>query len=183
MAMGTKTVLSLRDFEQLADDGMPHELDEGELLTMSPAKKRHGDIQTRIAFELGRFLLHTPLGRVYVAETGFLLQREPATLRVPDVSFLTAERASRLSPDDWLEGAPDLAVEVVSPSDTASYVLRKVSQYLHFGSRVVWVAYPDTEEIHVYEASGGVRILHGEQALEAPGLLPGFSLPVRSLFE
>ena len=182
MAMGTKTVLSLREFEQLADDGMPHELDEGELLTNSPAKKRHGQIQTRIFFELGRFLLQTPLGQVYVAPTGFLLQREPATLRVPDVSFLTAERAARPSSDDWLEGAPDLAVEVVSPSDTASYVLRKVWQYLRFGSRMVWLVYPDTEEVHVYEGSGGVRILHGDQALEAPGLLPGFSLPVRNLF-
>jgi len=181
--MGAKTILSLREFEQLEDDGLFYELDEGELISRSPAKRKHGRIQHRIISLLDKYLGRKPLGEVYVSETGFLLSREPATVRAPDVAFVRAGQASEESPDGYIEGAPDLAVEVVSPSDSARSITRKVVQYLRHGGHTVWVVYPEAEEVHVFEASGSSRVLQGEQPLEAPDLLPGFSVPVRSLFE
>jgi Uma2 family endonuclease len=79
-------------------------------------------------------------------------------------------------------GAPDLAIEVASPGDTPPDLLRRVSQYLKAGSRVVWVVYPTAREVHVFEASGAVRVLRSGESLEAPELLPGFSLPLDELF-
>lgn len=181
--MGAKTILSLEEFEQLEDDGMPRELDEGELITMSPTKRKHGRIQNAVSFVLNQFLERSPIGEVYVSETGFLLSRGPATLRAPDVAFVRAERSDQESPEGYLEGAPDLAVEVVSPSETARHITRKVVQYLRHGGHTVWVVYPEAEEVHVFEASGGHRVLQAEQLLEAPELLPGFSVPVRRLFQ
>jgi Uma2 family endonuclease len=181
--MGAKTILSLEEFEQLEDDGMPRELDEGELITMSPAKRKHGRIQHKLITLLDRFLEQSPVGEIYVSETGFLLSRDPATLRAPDVAFVRAQRSDQETPEGYLKGAPDLAVEVVSPSDTARHITRKVAQYLRHGGHTVWVVYPEAEEVHVFEASGGLRVLQVGQLLEAPELLPGFSVPVQRLFQ
>jgi Uma2 family endonuclease len=104
-------------------------------------------------------------------------------LRAPDVAFLRADRCTQEGPDDYLKGAPDLAVEVVSPSDTARYITRKVAQYLRHGGHTVWVVYPEAEEVHVFEASGSHRVLRAGQLLEAPELLPGFSVPLERLFQ
>ena len=80
------------------------------------------------------------------------------------------------------EGAPDLAVEIISPSETAAEIAHKVGQYLHAGVEVVWVIYPEDQTIHVFESSKNGRILEADDLLEAPGLLPGFSIPVSELF-
>lgn len=180
--MGAETILSLEEFERL-DDGMPRELDEGELIILSPTKRKHGRVQRNIVAVLDRFLDRNPAGEMYLAETGFLLSRDPATLRAPDVAFVRAECSGQESPEGYLEGAPDLAVEVVSPWETARHITRKVVQYLRHGGHTVWVVYPEAEEVHVFEASGSNRVLRAGQLLEAPELLPGFSVPVERLFQ
>jgi Uma2 family endonuclease len=118
------------------------------------------------------------LGLVFT-ETGFRLSRD--TVRGPDVSFIRAERTSGLDLKKRFEFAPDLAVEIISPSQTATEIAHKVRQYLQAGS-VVWVVYPDDRTVHVFETSKSARILEADDLLEAPSLLPGFSFRVSELF-
>jgi Uma2 family endonuclease len=180
MAAG-KTSLSVEDFAKLPDDDLLHELDEGELLTMAPASDEHGGVEIEIARVLANFVKQHSLGRVYGSDTGFVLG--PDTVRSPDAAFV---RKARLSPTyhrTFFPGAPDLAVEVFSPSDSVPQLMRKVRQYLKAGSHTVWIVYPETKQVHVFEAAGPDRILHPGDVLEAPTLLPGFSVPVASLFE
>jgi Uma2 family endonuclease len=103
------------------------------------------------------------------------------TAHAPDVSFIRTERARTLDLDRRFECAPDLAVEVISPSETAAEIAHKVWQYLQAGS-AVWVVYPDDRTVHVFETSKNARVLEADDLLEAPNLLPGFSVRVSELF-
>jgi Uma2 family endonuclease len=176
--MAMKTLLTVEQFEHLPDDGMRHELDEGELISTPPAFGEHGKIQGEIGSIVVSFVRPRSLGLLFV-ETGFRLGRD--TVRAPDVSFIRAERASALDLKRRFECAPDLAIEVISPSETATEIAHKVRQYLQAGS-AVWVVYPDDRTIHVFETSKSARILEADDLLECPNLLPGFSIQVSELF-
>ena len=179
--MATKTLMTLEEFERLpSDDGVIYELDEGELVSMTFPMPKHALVQQALLLELGNYLKHKPAGRV-LAGTWYLLSADPPTLRGPDVGFVRADR--KIDPEARIQGAPDLAVEIVSPNDTASALLRKVQQYLASGAHTVWVVYPDNAQVHVFESGGQTRVLKGEDVLTEPDLLPGFSLPVAALFE
>src|SRR5579872_1712960 len=136
--MASKTLLTLERFEQLPDDGMRHELDEGELVSMPPTLPKHGKVQNRTANVLTNFVDRLSLGLVLV-ESGF--QLSPDTVRGPDISFIRADRAAAMDLDRRFEGAPDLAVEIISPPQSASDIAHKVEQYLRAGAEV-WVVYP-----------------------------------------
>ena len=175
--MATKTLLTVEQFEKLPDDGMRHELDEGELISMPPTVGLHGKVLTETVFILRSFVARS-LGLV-LTDTGFRLN--PGTVRAPDVAFVRAERADNLDLERRFEGAPDLAIEIISPSESAAHIAHKVEQYLHAGA-MVWVLYPGHGTVHVFESSKNARILEGDDLLEAPGLLPGFSVSVRRFF-
>jgi Uma2 family endonuclease len=176
--MASKTLLTLEQFEQLPDDGMRHELDEGELVSMPPTAIDHGEIQLEVGSLLKKFVRSRKLGIVLV-ETGFRLSR--GTVRAPDVSFIRAERMRKRDRQRLFEGAPDLAVEIISPSESASDIAHKVEQYLHAGAEV-WVVYPRSRTVHVFEPSKMGRVLDAGDLLESPALLPGFSVRVSELF-
>ena len=177
--MAIKTLLTVEQFEQLPDDGMRHELDEGELISMPSPFTLHGKVQARTTSILWNFTQQRSLGLI-ITETGFRLSHD--TVRAPDVSFIRAERARGLDLERRFEDAPDLAVEIISPSETAAEIAHKVRQYLHAGVEVVWVLYPRDRTIHVFESSHKARILEAEEMLEAPTLLPGFSVRVSEFF-
>ena len=102
-------------------------------------------------------------------------------MRGPDISFV---RKSRLqNPDEYFEGGPDLAVEIVSPGDDASDLREKIKQYLDAGTSVVWVVYPRSRQIEIHTPDKTIRTLGVEDTLEAPELLPGFQLSVRAIVE
>ena len=178
--MATKTILTLGQFERLPDDDLRHELDEGELLSMSPAARKHGNIQAKVTSLLESFVGRHSLGDV-VTETGFVLGRDPDTARAPDVAFIRAGRPA--APAGFEEGAPDLAIEIVSPSDTAADMAKEVSQYRRAGARAAWVVYQESKQVHVFEAGGEACVLEACQTISAGDLLPGFSVPVSTLFE
>jgi Uma2 family endonuclease len=181
--MSTKTLLTLAEFEQLPEqEGVRYELDEGELVAMTFPVPEHNRVIKRIFVLLNEWLRGHPVGEIFFPDTGFVLSREPATLRGPDLSFLCQDRLGRMDPKQNIEGAPELAIEVVSPSDSAQALNKKVDQYLRSGARSVWVVYPDIRQVHVHTALG-VRKLAAEEILDQPDLLPGFSAPVRTLFE
>ena len=161
----------------MPDDGMKHELVEGELISMSPAGNRHGRIIGRIARSLGNYAAERGLGEIY-HDTGFMLRRDPDTVRVPDVPFVRTERAR--NDDKFFFGCPDIAAEVMSPNDRYSEVREKVREYLQAGTPVVIVVDPGKEIAWSYTPEE--RRLTIDDALTAPGVLPGWELPLRELF-
>ncbi len=179
--MGTKTLVTLEQFEQLpVQEGILRELDEGELIVMSPGRPRHNRVRERIAHRLIHVVEERGLGEIFV-ETEF--QLSPDTVRIPDVALVTADRVKQIDPDRPIEGAPALAIEVVSPTDLAEDLARKVDQYLAAGTQAVWVLYPKVREVHTYQLGGISAILGDRDLLEDPKLVPGFSRPVRDLFD
>jgi Uma2 family endonuclease len=180
--MSTKTLLTADELERMPDDdSVQIELDEGELITMPPAGGEHGHIGSGVGADLHFFVKKHKLGRVYSADTGFRLSRY--TVRAPDVAFVRRERVSAIHSEGFVKGAPDLAVEILSPSDSFRQLTRKVKQYLAAGCHTVWVIHAERREVYVYRADGTDSELGVEDSLEAPELLPGFSLKVAELFE
>jgi len=180
--MEIRTLLTAEEFLNLPpEECRRFELDEGEMIEMTFPSFRHNEIVGNIYTLLRAFLTLNPCGAVFPSDSGFRLSSD--TVRGPDVSFLKADRAKLMDLDsNAFSGAPDLAVEVASPSDTAPGLQRKVVQYLKAGTQTVWVVYPDTREVHVFQSDGSALRLTAEGVLEAPSLLPGFSAPVSSLF-
>jgi len=161
-----------------------YELVRGEVIQMSPTGFEHGIISANAASAFHNFVKQRPLGIVVGAETGFILSRNPDTVRGADVAFISSERAARQkSIEKFFDGPPDLAVEVVSPTDRAADIEEKIRDYLQAGTRLLLVIYPRTKTIAVYRPGKDVQILTLEDALEGYDVLPGFSIPVREIFE
>jgi Uma2 family endonuclease len=180
--MSTKTLLTADELERMPDDdSVRTELDEGELITMPPTGLDHGYYETGIASILHDYVKRHRLGRVYCGEPGFRLGND--TVRAPDVAFIRKERLEALSAKGFAKGAPDLAVEIFSPSDSIRQLMRKIKQYFAAGCHTVWIVYPDQREVHVLDAAGADRLLTIGDTLDAPELLPGFSVPVAEFFE
>ena len=168
---------------RLSSEGKRTELVEGELVVMAPAGGRHGRIANTIAYFLTQVSRDRKWGTVFAAETGFLLRRDPDTVRAPDVAFVSSERlGTDEAPAGFLKMAPDLAVEVVSPSDSAAAVQSKVEDWLGAGTRLVWVVYPDTRSVTVYRSLNEAEVLSEPDALDGAPVLPDFALPVSDLF-
>lgn len=180
--MATKPRLNMEQLAQLPKEDSLYELDEGELITMALRSGRHGIVEGRILRLLDRFVLENGLGQVLPSDTGFILSRAPDTIRAPDVAYLTPEKARRIPDEGFVPFAPDIAVEVVSPSDSYSSLLRKAQQYLGAGSKVVCLVDTKTRQVQVLEPGGASRLLTEDDALEFPTLLPGLTIPVRELF-
>jgi len=180
--MSRKTLLTAAELEEMPNvDSVRTELDEGELITMPPAGEEHGFCELGIAAILYAFVKQHKLGRVYGADTGFTLK--PDIVRAPDVAFVRASRVDNLRSRGFAKGAPDLAVEVFSPGDSVPQLMRKVKQYFAAGCHTVWIVYPERKEVDVHEASGAERLLTGRATIDAPELLPGFSVPISEFFE
>lgn len=181
--MRAKTVIPVEEFDCLTEpDELRYELDEGELIAKTrPRYEPHNRIVMSITRVLIEYLARHPIGEVLASDNLFVLGNN--TKRAPDLSFIAAERVRRIEPGRDIEGAPDLAIEVLSPSDTATAMRRKVKQYFSAGAQMVWLVYPESREIEVWRsASGPASVLGDDDTLEAPEALPGFSIRVSSLF-
>ena len=157
---------------------------DGELRRMTPAGFRHGALVVNVTVPLAVHVKARGLGVVCGAETGFVLKRDPDTVLAPDVAFVRRERIPVSGqPAAFWDGAPDLAVEVVSPSDTRREVAEKVAAWLAAGSRAVWVVSARDASLTIHEPGRAPRRLTGKDKLDGEPLLPGFHLPVASVFE
>ena len=117
------------------------------------------------------------------AGTGFILQREPDVVRAPDAAFVASGRIPETGvPVSYWPFAPDLLVEVVSPSDRLADVHVKIADYLASGTRLVWLVEPETRMVHVYRSPQQVEVLGAGDDLDGDDVLPGFQCPVRRLF-
>jgi Uma2 family endonuclease len=158
------------------------ELIKGELLTMPPSPgEEHGVIAANIMVILGHYVHSNDLGRVYAAETGFQLERDPDTVLAPDFAFVKKEHLGPLS-KGYRFGAPDLVVEVLSPGDRKGRVEEKTARWLAFGVSVVWLVNPKSRTIEVRTASGTNRILTEDDMLTGDDVIPGFALSVSKVF-
>jgi Uma2 family endonuclease len=178
------TVQGITTAQQLfeAPDLGPCELVRGELVMMSPAGYEHGVIAGEMYGHLFNFVKQNRLGVVTAAETGFVIGRDPDTVRAPDVGFIRANRVPRVRTQGYFPGPPDLAVEVVSPTDRAGEVLAKVQDWLAAGCRTVWVVDPTSQTVSVYRGSHEASLLTVADELTDDDILPGFHLPVAEVF-
>jgi Uma2 family endonuclease len=178
------TTISIATAEQLfeAGDIGRCELVRGELIMMSPAGSEHGGIIGELSGILWNFVRSRRLGRVFGAETGFIISRGPDTVRAPDIAFIRADRIPGRLPRGFFSGAPDLAVEVLSPSDRAGEVLSKTQDWLVAGCPVVWVVDPETQSVTVYRSDRTILVLAAADTLCGDDVLPGFTLPVAEIF-
>jgi Uma2 family endonuclease len=167
----------------MPDDGVRRELVRGELREMSPAGSRHGRIGAKILSRLQAHAEARGLGEVYNSDTGFLLSSNPDTVRAPDVGFVSRERADRVGDvEEFWPGAPDLAIEVVSPGDSFTDVDEKVSEYLDAGCRMVVVVNPRRRAATVYRSRSDIVLLAENDVLDGGEVVPGWKLPLGELF-
>jgi Uma2 family endonuclease len=167
----------------MRDDRFRYELVRGELKTMSPAGQKHGRITQSFALHLAQFVREHRLGVVYAAETGFRLASNPDTVRAPDVAFVTGGRAEKVGDiEGFFPGAPDLAVEVLSPTDTYTEVEEKALAWLEAGARMVVVVDPRKNTLTVYRSRSDITLLREDEVLEGGDVVPGWTLRVRELF-
>ena len=165
------------------DSSHRYELMKGTLQTMSPAGAKHGDIALEIGARIRIHATDQQLGRAFGAETGFLIEQNPDTVRAPDAAFVSQARLRETGvPATYFPGAPDLAVEVVSPGDTAGEVEEKVQLWLAHGASLVWVIHPATRTVTVYRRDGSANVLHDDDLLDGEAVLPGFAFLVSRLF-
>ena len=163
--------------------GKRTELVGGGLVVMAPAGGRHGQVAHTLALFIGVHVRNRNLGRVFAAETGFVLRRDPDTVRPPDVAFVAGGRlGAEETPAGFLELAPDLAVEVVSPGDAAGAIRDKVRDWLDAGTRLVWVVWPRTRSVDVHRPGRPAETLRDGDVLEGGSVLEDFAVPVRDLF-
>ena len=167
----------------MPDDGFRYELIEGGLIKMTPAGFEHGIITQNLSELLSQFVKKHGLGLVPTAETGFLISRDPDTVRAPDVAFVRKNQLERCGlPASYFPEAPALVVEVVSPDDTAEKVDAKIRNWLSAGSELAWVVYPGGRTVTVYRSLDEIRVLTEQDQLDGENVVPGFQCRVADIF-
>ncbi len=163
-------------------DGSRLELLQGELIQMTPAGARHGACCATVSSALHRYVKERSAGHVVSNDTGIFTEKDPDTVLAPDLAYWSRQRLAEL-PEGFVEVPPDLAVEVVSPGDSQSYVHRKVLHYLDHGVALVWVVDPKTRTVTEYRSRQDVRILAEAEEITGGDALPGFSCRVGGFFQ
>ena len=177
------TVQQITTAEQLLVANLPHcELIGGELVMMSPAGFDHGRFASRIVAALENHTAQRGLGFVTTAEAGFQLAHDPDTVRAPDVAFVRADRIPSDGVQGFFQGAPDIAVEVVSPNDRANEVVAKVQDWLRAGCAMVWVVDPKNRTVTVHCNGREITVLTVADTLTGGDVLPEFSMRVADVF-
>ena len=178
--MAPKTLLTVEEFLALdLPEDRRYELDEGEIIELTFPSPSHNETAGRIYSLLRSWNTVAKAGVVFLPDAPYILAE--GSLRGPDISFVRQSRLQAIDFDKPIPGAPDLAVEVVSPSDRRGALLRKVGQYLAAGSVEVWLVYTITHTVTVFTAVGE-RVLESDDLIESPVLLPGFSARVSEFF-
>ena len=182
--MTTSKLFTADELLQMPDDGWRYELVEGRLVKMAPAGYGHGIYAMRIGSRMAVYVDQHGLGRVLAAETGFRLAANPDTVLAPDVAFVSRERDEEIGEvSAYWPGAPNLAVEVISPNDTYTEVESKVFQWLDAGTKAVVVVNPRRESVTAYRSRSDITVLAGDDVLGVEDVIPGWTMPLRGLFE
>ena len=181
MFVGNKSIWTDEELMALPNDGRKYELLSGDLL-MSPVAVTHSLICVRLTTLLALFVRRRKLGEVMDSSMGFRLA--PDIVLSPDVSFVARSRLRKIfvAPDKFLAGAPDLAVEVLSPSDRIRLVERKLDHYFDHGTRLAWVVDWRKKQVHVYTPDSIETLRHGNDNLGGGEVLAGFRVKLNKVF-
>jgi Uma2 family endonuclease len=182
--MSVKPRVTAEELWRLGEGDVRRELIDGEVIEMPPAGGRHGGVAARISRRLLEHVDRHGGGKVVVGEVGFVLNLpyDPERVRTPDVAFVsTARLPEGQLPAGFIRGAPDLVVEVLSPSDNPSDLQQKMRDWLEGGARLVWLVAPEAKTATEYRADGSARLLREHESLDAEDVLPGLQIPVDEL--
>ena len=181
----TKTkLLTADELLRLDAEGVRGELIRGALCETMPAGLEHGTIVMTLGAELKNFIKPRKLGRLVGSDSGVWLERDPDTVREPDIAYFSAEKIPPgVRVTGYAETPPNLVVEVVSPSNTIREVNDKAFMWLGYGVRLVWVVYPDSRSIDVYQSGRAVTTLTEQDSLDGLDVLPGFTCAVSDVFD
>ena len=175
--------MTAEDLFVLPDDGYRYELTGGGLVRMTPTGAEHGAVTARLGQILTEHVVARGAGVCCGAETGFILRRGPDVVRAPDAAFVARERIPKTGvPRSYWPFAPDLAVEVVSPSDRLGDVRAKIDECLEAGTRLVWLVEPAARVVHVHRPRREAQVVGGGGVLTGADVLPEFRCAVRRLF-
>ncbi len=179
-----EALLTAEEYQLLPDNGQPTELVRGRIVPMNLPMPRHGEICCAIAIIVGNFVRDRSLGRMTSNDAGVVTERDPDTVRGPDVAYYSYTRIPRGPlPDGYLSVAPELVFEVLSPTDRWRDVLAKVVEYLDAGVMVVCVVDPRSETARLYSADQPERTFAADEQLTIPEVLGDFRVEVRRFFE
>jgi Uma2 family endonuclease len=179
-----KKVWTDEEFMALSRDGHRYEIVNEELVDMGNSGAKHGYLCSLILSALMSYILPNKLGVIFDSSTAFKMKN--GNKRAPDISFFAKERLHGMEelPDGFLEGAPDLAIEVLSPTNTIEEIEGKIAEYFQNGSRLVWVIYPNSQYVLVYRSDREPdRLLKSNDSLDGEEVIPGFTFPVGNLFQ
>ena len=177
-------ILTFAEAAEIDADEQPGEIDAGSFLPMTRGTWKHGAVVANAVVILKAYAKAHPGWSVATADPGAKLASNPDVLRGPDVAIVRAERVpTGRGTDGWLEGAPDLAIEVVGDSQTHSDLARKALEYLHAGARMVWVVDPERARVVLYMPPDHVRVLGSDETLDGGDALPGLQCRVAEFFE
>lgn len=164
--------------------GVRYELNNGELIEMSPAGIKHGVVAALVIHYFLGFVLKNGNGKITTSETGFWITRNPDTVKAPDMAFIPQERIPVEGvPNGYGEFVPAIVVEVASPYDTASEIEDKTQGWLHFGVSEVWNIYPNGERVLVHPQDGQAKLYQGDETISGGSILPGFKLALKDIFQ
>ena len=161
----------------------PCELIDGRIVRMNPIGRSHAYVAANLSMTLNQFVRQHKLGEVLVGEIGIFIQREPDRIRAADVVFVSKERLAQTTASGYLKTAPDLVVEIISPTDRWQTVRDKLEDYFAIGVHRVWIVEPETRAVLVYRSVTEMNRLGEGDIINGEGVLEGFSLPVSELFE
>jgi Uma2 family endonuclease len=177
-------LLTADDLLRLDSEGVRGELVRGLLHEPMPAGERHGNIAANLVYLLGAFVKPRGLGSLAASDSGVWLERDPDTVREPDIAFTSFERRSRgTGLVGYAETVPDLVVEVISPSAKADEPAARAQMWLSFGVRLVWIVFPETRSVDMHRADQPVVSVSDEESLGGLDVLPGFSCALAEIFD
>ena len=174
--------MTAEELEQVRDNAHRHELVRGELRTLPFRSTMRGEVSMRLLASLGTHVEAQRLGAVHAAGTGFLLARQPDTVRAPDGAFIHAKRLAEQPCIGYWPGAPDLAVEVVEPADPYDAVMDMLADWLAAGTCMVLIVDPRRRSVTVYRSLTDFRYLTDADTISGEDVVPGWELPVADLF-
>ena len=184
MTTAKTKLLTANDLLRLYSHGVRGELIRGVLCETVSVGNMHGEIVMNLGVAVGSFVRPRRLGRLIGSDAGIRLGRDPDTVREPDLAFTSAERMPfDVRPTTYSEIVPDLVVEVASPSDSIAAINDKALMWLRHGVVLVWVVHPESRTIEVHQDGVPVVTLTENDILDGSPVLPGFTLPVREVFE
>ncbi|MFL6258542.1 MAG: Uma2 family endonuclease [Thermoanaerobaculia bacterium] len=160
----------------------PCELVDGRIVPTMPTGRVHGKSEARLAARLLTYVENHDKGEVLTGEIGIYIRRNPDTVRAADIAFISHGRLARCKAEGYLDVAPEIVVEVLSPDDRMSRVQEKLRDYFSAGVQVVWVVDPTLRRVLVHRSLTEVTVLDDRRSLTDEDLLPGFSVPVSDLF-